>query len=296
MVARTRPGAPLPVVTFRALPRLVLRGGMAYAGSPSDGVLRVFVAAAADGDSAVASAARAGFACAARGARRAAVLVAVDALVAGRARAAAASGRCVADPTSLALLPLLSDVVRDAPPGALDDQLRAAVRAAALGARPPLRHPFCLAITLRRDCAASPRAARPVSRCSLASIRGADTSCPRAAELVATREEVPEWQGAALAALVAASATDAAAALRELCAAVAQAQYSSAGPHPLVRGGAGGARLRAANAAPRELRSVPARPRGPTATPARPARPRGAASCCCAAPAREVSVACVRLR
>jgi hypothetical protein len=120
----------------RALCRL-LRGGMAYAGSPSDGVLRVFVCAAADGDASVASAARAGFTCAARGARRAAVVVAVDALRSGRARAAAATGRCVADPTSLALLPLLSDVVRDAPAGALDDALRAAVRAAALGARPP---------------------------------------------------------------------------------------------------------------------------------------------------------------
>ena len=125
-------------VRSRALLRLQ-RGGMAYAGSHSDGILRVLASAAADADPAVSSAARAGFACAARAARRAAVVVAVEALRAGRARAAAATGRCVADPSSLALLPLLADAVRDAPPGALDDAVRATVRAAALGASAPRR-------------------------------------------------------------------------------------------------------------------------------------------------------------
>jgi hypothetical protein len=105
-----------------------------YGGSASDGVLRALAAALADPDAGVARAARGGFATAARAARRPATLVGVEALRAARTRAAAATGRSVADPQALALLPLLADVVRDAPPGSLDDAVRAAVRAAALGA------------------------------------------------------------------------------------------------------------------------------------------------------------------
>jgi hypothetical protein len=55
-------------------------------------------------------------------------------------------------------------------------------------------------------------------------------------ELTATREEVPEWQGVAMDALVAASGGGVAvAACGELCTSVASAGTHGLGPHPLVR-------------------------------------------------------------
>ena len=65
--------------------------------------------------------------------------------------------------------------------------------------------------------------------CSLAPLAS------RAAELTATREEVPEWQSAALAALVSASGGgDAPAAMRSLCAVVGACGTQGLGPHPLL--------------------------------------------------------------
>jgi hypothetical protein len=139
-----------------------------YESSASDGVLRALAGALADPDASVARAARGGFAAAARAARRPALRVGVEALRCARARAAAATGRCVADPQALALLPLLADAVRDAPPGALDDGVRAAVRAAALGA--------CHATRLRGACAAQRRSGA-CARCS--SSGASDANWPR---------------------------------------------------------------------------------------------------------------------